>query len=263
MNAGPLRVDRAGDRLTLTLNRPGAGNTVDLDLAHALVAALASDSAAGARVVVIRGEGKVFCGGGDVNAMARAEDAAAYLTELTSVFHEFLLALMRLPAPVIAAVDGAAAGAGLGICLASDVVVATERARFLSAFSSVGLSPDSGVSFHLPRVVGEQRALDLTLTGRVLDAETARDWGIVARVVDAGDLDAEIDALSAALAGVPGDALGETKRLVRARSVDAATHLAEESQTMAQVARHHDVVARIDDFARKAREKAQRDGAAQ
>ncbi|MBX3094451.1 MAG: enoyl-CoA hydratase/isomerase family protein [Cryobacterium sp.] len=250
-----LIVRRDEHRLTLSLNRPEAANTLDLELAQALFAAITAPETSAARVVVIRAEGTVFCGGGDVNAMAAAESASQYLSDLAGVFHEFLGALRSLGAPVIASVRGAAAGAGLGLCLASDIVVATDRSRFLSAFASVGLSTDSGVSYHLPRVVGLQRALDLCLTGRVLDARTAQDWGIVSEVVTDDELESATDALAARLAMVPGGALAQTKRLLRAGSSDFTEHLADEARTLAAGAQHPDVLAVINEFAARSRQK--------
>src|SRR5690606_31157716 len=111
MTSAPLLVAREGERLTLTLNSPESGNTLDLNLAHALIDAITDPATAEARVVIIRSEGKVFCGGGDVNAMAAAPNAPAFLAELTGVVHTFLLALTARGAPVIAVVNGAAAGA--------------------------------------------------------------------------------------------------------------------------------------------------------
>lgn len=201
----------------ITLARPEVSNSVDLPTAAALgeaVDAAAADDAV--RVVLLAGEGARFCAGGDVASMAAAADPSAYLLELADALDGVLQRLIALPKPVVAAVQGAAAGAGMAVVLSADVVISARSTKYLTAYAGVGLTPDCGLSWLLPRAVGQQRALELALTGRVLAAEEARDWGLVTTVVDDDSLAAEAEALAAKLAAAPPYALGQAKRLMRA-----------------------------------------------
>jgi 2-(1,2-epoxy-1,2-dihydrophenyl)acetyl-CoA isomerase len=248
----PLQVERDGAVLRLTLDRPEAANTIDLPLARALrdeVRHAAAD--AGLRVVVISGAEGAFCAGGDIGAMVDAPDPAAFLAELATTFHEALTGLLALDAVVIAAVDGAVAGGGLGLVLHADVVVATERSRFLTAYEQVGLTPDSGVSDLLPRAIGVQRALELTMTGRRLDARTAQEWGLVTQAVaDEAALDLAVAALVERWVAAPTAHLAATRRLYRDRD-DHAAHLAAEARGIAAASRAPFAQERLRGFARR------------
>ena len=147
--------------------------------------------------------------------MVVAADKAAYLRELAKTLEAGLRAMSELPIPVIAAVQGAVAGAGLAVVLNADVVVASRSTKFLTAYAGIGLTPDCGVSYLLPRAVGQQRALELALTGRVLSADEALEWGLIAQVVDADDLRAAADDLVARVASGAVAALGDAKRGTR------------------------------------------------
>lgn len=200
----------------LELNRPEAFNALNLRLATALEAALqkvAADDAV--KVVLLSGRGKAFCAGGDVKAMAAAGDAPAMVHELAERSHRAVRALVGLDKPVVAAVHGSAAGAGLGYVCAADLVLAGESTKFLSAFIAIGVTPDSGTSWYLPQVVGLRRALELTLTNRVLTAQEALDWGLVTAVHPDDEVLEAAKALAARLAKGPSTALGQTRRLVR------------------------------------------------
>jgi 2-(1,2-epoxy-1,2-dihydrophenyl)acetyl-CoA isomerase len=249
----PLRVDREGAVLRLTLDRPEAANTVDLALARRLrdeVRRAAADP--GLRVVVVAGADGAFCAGGDIGAMVEAADPAAFLAELATTFHEALTGLLALDAVVVAAVDGAVAGGGLGLALHADLILATERSRFLTAYEQVGLTPDSGVSDLLPRAIGTQRALELTMTGRRLDARTAMAWGLVAEVAaDAEELDAVLAAHVGRWSAAPTAHLAATRRAYRARDEHTA-HLAAEARGIAAAARAPHAQERLRGFARRA-----------
>jgi 2-(1,2-epoxy-1,2-dihydrophenyl)acetyl-CoA isomerase len=198
------------------LNRPEASNTIDLPWTAAFLDALerARDDDA-ARVVLLTGRGRMFCAGGDLGAMDAAPDRSAFLRELADALHVGVRVLDGLEKPVVVGVQGAAAGAGLSLVLGGDLVVAGRSAAFVTAYSSVGLTPDGGQSWLLPRVVGLQRALELTLTPRRLSAEEAQAWGIVSSVVeDAAVLD-EAVALARRLADGPAHAFGRARRLLR------------------------------------------------
>ena len=201
---------------TVTLNRPGASNAVDLGLTRALaaaVAAVAADDAA--RVLLLCGAGKRFCAGGDLGAMDAAPDRGAFIRELAGAAHEVVRALDRLEKPVVAAVQGAAAGIGLSFVLGADLVVAGAGAKFVSAYTSVGLTPDGGQSWLLPRIVGARRAAEIVLLSEPLSAERALEYGIVSAVVEDGSELARARELAAALAARPAQALGPARRLLR------------------------------------------------
>ncbi|WP_323100313.1 enoyl-CoA hydratase/isomerase family protein [Intrasporangium sp. YIM S08009] len=236
-------VDVVDGVATVRLVRPDAGNALDLPTALALRDAvarldeLAHAAGPGAlRCVVLRSNGRLFCAGGDVRAMTAAPDRSAFVAELAGLLHEALTGLRSLPVPVVAAVHGPAAGAGLGLVLAADVVVASEQATFLAAYAAVGLSPDCGVSALLPLVVGPRRAALLLLTGLRIDAPTALEWGLVGQVCAADDLDASVDAVVAGIVAQPALAVGEAARLLRAAPERAyADHLADEAATIARL----------------------------
>jgi 2-(1,2-epoxy-1,2-dihydrophenyl)acetyl-CoA isomerase len=232
-----VEVTRDGDVVTVTLNRPDAANAVDLETAHALHNAIEDAEATGALVMVLAARGKVFCAGGDVASIAGADDPAAHINALAGALHEALAAMSGSRVFVIAAIDGAAAGGGLGLALTADYLVATPRASFLTAYSGVGLTPDSGVSTLLVRSVGLHRAMALATSGRVLSAEEAREWGVVAEVVTSEELEATVAARAQMFARTVGPALGETKRLIRsAAETGYMRQLADEQRTISTAA---------------------------
>ncbi|WP_020143522.1 enoyl-CoA hydratase/isomerase family protein [Terracoccus sp. 273MFTsu3.1] len=223
---------------TIRLARPDAGNAVDLPTAIALRDAVRAVGALEqVRVVVLRADGRLFCAGGDVRAMAAALERRAFVADLAGVLHETLTALRALPVPVVAVIQGAAAGAGVGLVLASDIVLAADHATFVAAYPSVGLSPDCGVSALLPGAVGARRAALFLLTGTPVDAATALDWGLVTEVCPAPDLDARAGEVVAAIAALPREAVGEAARLLRlAGERPYAVQLADEAATIARLA---------------------------
>jgi 2-(1,2-epoxy-1,2-dihydrophenyl)acetyl-CoA isomerase len=242
-----------GGVATITLQRPEAGNAIDLALAQELRAAVLDvERDASVRVVVLRGAGANFCVGGDLRAFADREDLPAHLREVTTHLHAAIVGLARIDAPIVVAVQGSAAGAGLGLVCGGDLVVAEDAARFVVAYSRVGLSPDGGTSWFLPRLVGLRRAQELALTNQVLDAPAAQAAGIVTRVVRDGDLQEEVVALAAALAAGPARAVGEAKRLLRA-SFDQplAVHLDAEAAALVRSAAQPDAAEGIAAFLAK------------
>lgn len=233
------------------LNRPDASNALDPELASALEAAIESLAAEpNARVLVVSGGGKNFCAGGDVRRMAEAQDTPAFLADLAGSVHRALVRLDSLPVTVVAAVQGSAAGAGLGLVLASDFVVAAASSKFVAAYSAVGLSPDCGVSTLLPRVVGLRRATQMLSTARVVGAEEALEWGLITDLVDDDAVGTRVDELADLLARAPFPAVGQTRRLVRASFARTyAEHLDDEAATIAAVSSSADAVSRIGRFA--------------
>ena len=177
-------------------------------------------------------EGKNFCFGGDLRGMVAAgADVKAYLTELTTDLHAGMTHLSRMDAPVVAAVQGTAAGAGLGLVLAADLAIAGKSTKFAASYTAVGLTPDAGCTFTLPRAVGYKRAMELFLTNRVLDAERALEWGLVNQVVADDELAQTAAALAARLAAGPTGAFGGgeaafRREPARVRSATRARELA-------------------------------------
>src|SRR5439155_12365163 len=165
------------------------------------VLAIAADPAS--RVVLLTGAGARFCGGGDLKSFAGLDDLPTHLREILGPLHVAIAELVRGAAPVVAAVQGSAAGAGMGLVGASDLVIAGESAKFVMAYTGVGLTPDGSSSWFLPRLVGLRRALELTFTNRVLSATEAREWGLITEVVADEQLAVEAEALAARLATGP------------------------------------------------------------
>jgi 2-(1,2-epoxy-1,2-dihydrophenyl)acetyl-CoA isomerase len=199
----------------ITLNRPQAGNALDLEMAKQLMAAaLLCEADRSVRAVLLKGAGKSFCAGGDVKVFAAQADLPPYLREITSYLHLAISRFARLDAPVIAAVDGSAAGGGFSLAISCDLVIAAESATFLMAYSKIGMAPDGGSTYFLPRLVGLKRAMELAVTNRVLSAREACDWGIVTEVVPADGLMARAEELARSLAQGPTGAFGSAKRLL-------------------------------------------------
>jgi 2-(1,2-epoxy-1,2-dihydrophenyl)acetyl-CoA isomerase len=198
----------------ITLNRPDRLNSFTRQMHAELARAL--DAAAAARVIVLTGAGRGFCAGQDLNDRAVVPGEAVDLgATVEASWNPLVRRLANMPQPVIARVNGVAAGAGANIALACDLVVAARSAKFIQSFSALGLIPDSGGSWHLPRLVGQQRALGLALTGEPLMAEKAADWGLIWKCVDDEALDAEVDALADRLAALPPLGLAAIKSIIR------------------------------------------------
>jgi 2-(1,2-epoxy-1,2-dihydrophenyl)acetyl-CoA isomerase len=200
----------------LTLNRPDKLNSFT-SLMHAEVReALGRVRAEGARVLVLTGAGRGFCAGQDLGDRAVSPGGAgADLGEsIEKNYAPLVLALRGLPMPVIAAVNGVAAGAGANIALACDLVIAARSASFVQAFCRLGLVPDSGGTWLLPRLVGNARALGLALLGDKLAAGQAAEWGLIWRCVDDAELTPTVDALAAHLAAAPTLGLARTKEAI-------------------------------------------------
>lgn len=202
-----------GGVAVLTLNRPDVQNTVNLELARDLDAATARISGVGA--VLITGAGRSFCAGGDLKEFGAQDDLPGHLRAVLGHLHPAIARLDALNVPIVAAVRGAAAGAGLGLACAADIVLAAPDAKFVSAYTKIGLSPDGSTSWALPRLVGVRRALELVLTNRVLDAEEALAWGLATRIVDDSSLDDEAMSIGKDLAAGATKSLGGARRLVR------------------------------------------------
>jgi 2-(1,2-epoxy-1,2-dihydrophenyl)acetyl-CoA isomerase len=198
----------------LTLNRPDRLNSFDSVMHAEVREALGSVEGSDARVLVLTGAGRGFCAGQDLGDRAVAPSgAAADLGEsIEKNYKPLVLALRSLQMPVIAAVNGVAAGAGANIALACDIVIAARSASFVQAFSKLGLVPDSGGTWSLPRLIGNARAMGLALLGDKLPAEQAAQWGLIWRCVDDSELAATVDSLATQLAAAPTRGLARTKQ---------------------------------------------------
>ena len=218
----PLLIEHDGVIATLTLNRPSSLNTLDFAMMDALVAATTEVAAEDhLRVVVIRGAGKHFMAGGDLRTFAGElgkppAQRNADFRRMIARLHGAIEALHRMPHPVIASVQGSVAGFGLSLMNACDLVVAADDTYFASAYRNIGLTPDGGGSWSLPRLVGVRRAMEILLLGERFDARRALEIGLVNRVVPAAELDAATEAMVKALAAAPVLAIRNAKRLVRA-----------------------------------------------
>ena len=198
----------------LTLNRPDRLNSFTVQLHEEVADALTKLE--GARVLVLTGAGRGFCAGQDLNDRAVAPGQSVDLGEsVEQRYNPLIRKLTTLPFPVIARVNGVAAGAGANIALACDVVIAAKSAKFIQSFASIGLIPDSGGTWVLPRLVGQARALGLALTAEPLPAEKAEQWGLIWKAVEGDALDAEVDALAERFASAPTKGLARIKTMIR------------------------------------------------
>jgi 2-(1,2-epoxy-1,2-dihydrophenyl)acetyl-CoA isomerase len=207
----------------LTLNRPDRLNSFTVQMHEEVADALTKLGEA--RCLVLTGAGRGFCAGQDLNDRAVAPGAAVDLRESVELrYNPLIRSLVSLPMPVIARVNGVAAGAGANIALACDIVIAAKSATFIQSFAAIGLIPDSGGTWVLPRLVGQARALGLALTGEPLEAECAAAWGLIWKAVDDDQLDAEVDALAHRFASGPTRGLAKIKQMLReswGQSLDA------------------------------------------
>jgi 2-(1,2-epoxy-1,2-dihydrophenyl)acetyl-CoA isomerase len=198
----------------ITLNRPDRLNSFTARMHEELRGALAN--LGDARVIVLTGAGRGFCAGQDLNDRAVAPGEAVDLGEtVRQCWNPLIRTLTSLSQPVIARVNGVAAGAGANIALACDIVVAAKSAKFIQSFSAIGLIPDSGGTWVLPRLVGQARALGLALTGDPLPAEKAAEWGLIWKAIEDDALDAEVDAIANKLASLPPLGLAAIKEMIR------------------------------------------------
>jgi len=223
----------------LVMNRPESFNALNAELIGEMVDAVVrcyrDDEV---RALILTGSGSAFCAGGDIKAMHQTldDDPSVFFRSLVLPFNGFVSSLQRLPKPVVGAINGVAAGAGFSCALVCDYVMVAEEARFVAAYSSIGLSPDGGLTYWLPRLVGTRRAMELILTNRALSAKDALDLGIVNRVVPQACLMEEARQMAKTLAQGPTEAFGKTKVLMNLGAGESLeTQLELERQSMAEV----------------------------
>ena len=236
-----IRLGLQGPVAVLTLNRPQRLNAAPPQMFDEIGAALQHLPALGARALLITGEGRAFCSGADLQGRASATAAtsrgATTHRALTLHYSPTMLALARLPLPVISAVNGVAAGIGCSLALAADFTLAARSAYFLEAFVNIGLVPDGGATWMLARQVGKARATEMMMLGERLPAERAEQWGLIYKAVDDAELMAQAMALAERLAAGPTMALGLMRQgLVRALSQSYEEALATEASHQALAA---------------------------
>ncbi len=211
----PLLVDHDGGLVHLRLNRPGVLNALNQPMADALLAACrAIEADTAVRAVLITGEGRAFMAGGDIT-LFKGADATRAIDTLMRALHEAILLLARLKVPVVSLAHGMVAGAGVSFALAADVVLASDDAKFLLAYSKLGANPDGGSTYQLPRAIGLRRALGFALLEETMDAATAEGSGLVNRVLPAASAREDAMAIAQCLAAGPTAAFARTKSLLR------------------------------------------------
>ena len=250
-----LSVEIADHIATITLNRPSQLNALDHQMAKELLdVAIAFDEAPSIRAVIITGAGdKAFCAGGDLHSFhAKGEDIAAHLKLVTHLLHAAISRFSRMDAPVIAAVNGVAAGAGLSFVGFPDLAIASDQSRFISAYTASGLTPDGSSTYFLPRIIGQRRYMELVMTNRMLSADEALEWGLVNKVTAHDDLMIEARQLALSLASGPTKAFGRVKQMVH-QSFNASLEgqMELETQLIAESAKTKDGLAGVNAFVNK------------
>ncbi|MDZ7628141.1 MAG: 2-(1,2-epoxy-1,2-dihydrophenyl)acetyl-CoA isomerase PaaG [Parvularculaceae bacterium] len=247
------RVENGAARLTL--NRPDRLNSFTVEMHAEIASALDElEKDASVRTLMITGAGRGFCAGQDLSdrAVTPETDAPDLGKSVEERYNPLIRRLTALPMPVVASVNGVAAGAGASLAFASDIVIAAKSAKFIMSFANIGLVPDSGSSWALPRLAGQARALGLALTGEPLPAETAAEWGLIWKCVEDDKLAEETDALAAKFAHAPTRGLAETKKLIRgafARTLSDQLDL--ERDRMRELGRSEDYREGVDAFLTK------------
>jgi 2-(1,2-epoxy-1,2-dihydrophenyl)acetyl-CoA isomerase len=245
-----VETQRDGGVMTITLNRPDVLNAFDRAMQDAFRAALKEARDPEVRAVVLTGAGRGFCVGQDLKEF---QDGAGDLAErLRSTYNRNVLALRSLDKPVIAAVNGPAAGAGLALAAACDIRIAADSATFVPAFINIGLIPDTGASFFVPRLLGYEKAFEWLCSGKSLTAADAHAWGFVSEVVEAGKLASRVAEVAAGLGALPTRAIGMTKRLLdHAASSTLEEQLELEAQLQAAAAESEDFAEGVAAFLEK------------
>lgn len=229
-----LQITRKKKVAYITLNRPERLNSFDMTLGHELYDALEVVAKENdIRVVVLRGTGKGFCGGGDVKEMHAAIDKTKFLRDLTRAIHRCVIEIRTMEKPVIAAMNGAAFGAGLSLALACDMIIAVKEAKMSTAFIGIGLAPGCGTQF-VTKLIGYQRACEYILTSKPFSAEEGYQLGLINRVVEADNLDSAVEEVVQTFMTLPPIAVGKAKMLInKSLDNDMISHLELESKTAA------------------------------
>ncbi|SPF32706.1 Enoyl-CoA hydratase [Syntrophobacter sp. SbD1] len=251
---GPVIVTKAEGIATVLLNRPEAFNAFNLDLVESFAANVITLAADGSvRGIIISGEGKAFCAGGDLKyALAFPHGPSAAFHELAARFHQAVLEIRRMPKPVIAAVNGIAAGGGFSLALACDFRVMARSAALRQAYTSSGLSIDGGGSFILPRMVGIAKAMEIMAFDRPISSEQALSWGLVTKVVEDGNALKEATGMALELAECSLNSFGWSKKLITdSFNSSFETHIERERRGLATCAAHPEGIEGLRAFSEK------------
>ncbi len=254
----PLLVERDGAILRLALNRPQRANALDLALCKALLdAAIDADEDDAVRCVVLSAHGKLFCAGGDIDAFVAAGDVLGPLVkQMTAALHMALARLLRMNKPLVTVIAGPAAGAGLSLAILGDIALAARSAHFTSAYTSIGMTPDGGSTWLLPRLVGMRRAQEMVLLNRRVSAEEAAQLGLITRSVPDEALAAEAESVVQHLAQGATAALGRSRNLLLSSfTTTLETQLEAEARAIANSARTEDAQARMAAFLQQRKPK--------
>jgi 2-(1,2-epoxy-1,2-dihydrophenyl)acetyl-CoA isomerase len=236
----------------LTLNRPEALNALNLEMGRELIDAFGRITDEGAHCVLLTGQGRAFCAGGDVKAMASGDRVDEFFADALEMIHRAIATLAAYPRVVIAAINGFASGAGMNLALACDLRIAGESARFNEAFVRIGAVPDCGGTYHLPRIVGWSRAAELMLLGDMVDAHEAERLGIVTRVVADTELIAVASELAVRVAAGPMAAHERIKHLLQASATSTLNEqLEREAQMQREIGQTEDFLEGVTAFMEK------------
>ena len=240
----------------LRLNRPEHGNAINLALAKQLLqAAIRCHHDPEIHCVVLTGTGRIFCAGGDIADFAQADqNISVFINELASTLHLSMSNLMRMSKPLVVMVNGIAAGAGMGLSLIGDLVIVDENTKFTPAYSAIGLSPDAGLTWLLPKLVGMRKAQEILLLNRTLSATSALQYGLITEVLSSDQLESRVQDLVNQLMNSALPALGQTKQLLLASHQNSWTaHLEHEAEAIANLSSKVTTQERIHAFLDKKR----------
>ena len=248
-----IQIEISNHVATIRLNRPEVFNSFNREMALALQTILDDmEKNDAVRAIVLTGNGKAFCAGQDLKEVTSAEQNPGFKKILEEHYNPIIQRLRAIEKPIIAAVNGVAAGAGANIALACDVVIASEQASFIQAFSKIGLIPDSGGTFFLPRLIGFQKASALMMLGDKVSASEAEKLGMIYKVVAAEDFSEVIQNTAAQLAQMPTKALGMTKGLLNeSMTNDLTAQLELEGKLQIEAAQSDDYAEGVDAFVNK------------
>ena len=251
-----IQFEMHGPICVLTLNRPERLNALSVAVAKDFQAAVREAVEHGARVVVLTGAGRAFCAGGDLREMqeiaGREGRVEAFFDEPLRLLNESILLIRQTPVPFIAAVNGVASGGGCNLALACDLVIAAESAKFNQAFIKIGLSPDCGGTFMLPRLVGWKRAAELMFTGDMITAQRAAEMGMINSVAADEELMSQVMAMANRLANAPTAAIGHIKRMLDASATnDIGSQLDLERETQIESGKTKDFIEGVKAFLEK------------
>jgi 2-(1,2-epoxy-1,2-dihydrophenyl)acetyl-CoA isomerase len=244
-----------GDVAEIVLSRPVALNALRPSTASQLIAALGRLAAGReVRAVLLRGEGRAFCAGGDIVEMASASNPQEYLDELVRAMNVVIETIVTLPVIVVAAVHGSVAGGGIGLMLSADIVVADSDTTFVPAYGAVALTPDCGVTALLPAAIGYPRALNFLVGASAMSAERALDWGMISQVCAPGEAGEVAMQIASEIARQPQDIAGVTKRMLRSQVPQLSISLEREARNIVQSSGSATARQRIGAFASSSRD---------